>query len=147
MAQLGRLLTVATNPATQFTSVINQNAGEYLGLDVRGALGGKARGRVLRVVLRTAEAKDWQLFFFGTSVHNSAIATNRYLGRVAFTAAEGLQIGGAGAFLYDKAADIPVLDFNETGRLHLVLVNRSTATLGGANTISLECWVDPTQGD
>lgn len=145
MSALGHLLTVATDPATQFVSAIAQNAGEYLGLTVND-LGKTARGRVLRVVLKTTENKDWQVYFFRTAANNSGtIGLNKYAGRVAFVAADGLQIAGAGFFLYDKAADIPVLDEDKTTKIHLVLVNRGTLTTAGANRISLELSVDPTR--
>lgn len=147
MSQLGQLLILATDPATQFVSAIAQNAGEYLGLNATSVLGLTGRGRVQHVALRTVENKDWELYFFGSSAHNSGtIALNKYLGRVEFVAANGKQIAASGLYLYDKTCDIPVRDEERTGLVHLVLVNRSTVTTAGASRIAIELSIDPTHG-
>lgn len=147
MSQLGRLIRLATNPATQFVSIIAQNAGEYLGLST-GELGDIAKGRVVHVALRTIENKDWEIYFFATPANNTGVpSTNKYLGRCAFVAADGKQIGGAGLFLYDKACDVVIHDEARTSKIHMVLVNRSTATTAGADRIGIELQIDPTHGD
>jgi hypothetical protein len=147
MSQLGRLHRIATNPATQFISAIAQNAGEYLGLSAT-ELGITAKGRVARVVLRTIENKDWEVYFYATSANNTALpSTNKYLGRCAFVAADGKQIAATGPYLYDKACDVPVEDAGGASKIHVVLVNRGTLTTAGADRIGLELHVDPTHGD
>ena len=147
MSQLGRLHRVATNPATQFISALAQNAGEYLGLDAK-ELGITAKGRVVRVVLRMVENKDWEVYFFATSANNTSVpSTNRYLGRCAFVAADGKQIAASGLFLYDKSCDVVVHDEGGASKIHLMLVNRGTLTTAGADRIGIELQIDPTHGD
>jgi len=147
MSQLGRLHRVTTNPATQFISALAQNAGEYLGLTV-DSLGDIAKGRVVRVALRTVENKDWEIYFFATAANNTALpSTNKYLGRCAFVAADGKQIAATGLFLYDKSCDVAIHDEGKTSKIHMVLVNRGTLTTAGANRIGIELQIDPTHGD
>lgn len=147
MSQLGRLQRVGTNPATQFVSAIAQDAGEYLGLDAK-ELGLTAKGRVVRVVLRTVENKDWEVYFFATAANNTGLpSTNEYLGRCAFVAADGKQVAASGLFLYDKSCDVAVLDKGNASKIHLLLVNRGTVTTAGADRIGLELQIDPTHGD
>lgn len=147
MSQLGRLHRIATNPATQFISALAANAGAYLGLNA-GELGDIAKGRVARVVLRTVENKDWEIYFFATAANNTALpSTNKYLGRCAFVAADGKQIAASGLFLYDKACDVPVIDEGRSSKIHMVLVNRGTLTTAGADRIGIELHIDPTHGD
>mgnify|MGYP006921286055 CR=1 FL=1 len=147
MSQLGRLHRVVTNPATQFISALAQNAGEYLGLDAK-ELGITAKGRVVRVVLRMIENKDWEVYFFANAANNTgAPSTNEYLGCCAFVAADGKQIAAAGLFLYDKSCDVVVLDESNTSKIHMVLVNRGTLTTAGADRIGIELQIDPTHGD
>ena len=146
MSQLGRLHRVNTNPATQFVNALAQNAGEYLGLTTE--LGMTAKGRVVRVVMRTVENKDWEVYFFSTAANNTAVpSTNKYLGRCAFVAADGKQIAAAGLFLYDKSCDILLHDEGNTGKIHMILVNRGTLTTAGAARIGIELEIDPTHGD
>ena len=147
MSQLGRLHRIGTNPATQFISAIAANAGEYLGLDAK-ELGIIAKGRVVRVVLRTVENKDWEVYFFSTSANNTgAPSTNKYLGRCAFVAADGKQIAASGLFLYDKSCDVLIHDEGGTSKIHMMLVNRGTLTTAGADRIGIELQIDPTHGD
>ena len=147
MSQLGRLHRVNTNPATQFVNALAQNAGEYLGLTTE--LGMTAKGRVARVVMRTADNKDWEVYFFASAGNNTSLpSTNKYLGRCAFVVADGKQIAGAGLFLYDKSCDIAIHDEGGASKIHMVLVNRSAvANTAGADRIGIELQIDPTHGD
>lgn len=147
MSQLGRLHRIVTNPATQFILAIAQNAGAYLGLDAK-ELGILAKGRVVRVAMRTVENKDWEIYFFATAANNTGVpSTNEYLGRCAFVAADGKQIAATGLFLYDKSCDVVIHDEGGASKIHMVLVNRGTLTTAGANRIGIELQIDPTHGD
>ncbi len=147
MAQLGRLLLFATDPATQFTAVINQNAGANLALNLNGALGMPTRGRVVAVSIRSVQNLIWEVYFWRSSGYNAAIGAGGYAGRVPFVVADGSQIGGAGLFHYQKSADIPLLNsVSGDDLLYLSLVNRSVASAGGANQIKIELMIDPTHG-
>lgn len=149
MSQLGRLQKIISAPATQFIAASVQNAMDTATVLAPG-LGDTGRARVVRVILRAAEAKDYEVHFYGSSAFNSAtLALNRYLGRVNFLVADGVRVAGAGFFLYSIACDIPVYrdDRGLPAVMYVGIINRSAVALvGGASTLALELLVDETGG-
>lgn len=151
MSYLGRLIVVRSDPATMYTNASAQNAMEVESLDAR-LLSTKNRGRIVRAILRATTNNIYDLVIFGSSALNAAInANNRFQGRLNYVVADGVQIAGAGPFLYDKVCDIPCDNWDTTPTnppvIYAGLVNRSVGALGGgANSLQLELWIDPTQG-
>jgi hypothetical protein len=151
MSQLGRLVVLRSDPATQFTVASAQNAIEQESILAVG-LSTKTRGRIVRAIMRATTNNIYDLVVFGTSAFNAAISAGNYFqGRVNFAIADGVQIAGAGPFLYDKATDIAVDTFDAVAAvppvIYVGVVNRSAGALaGGANSLQVELWIDPTGG-
>jgi hypothetical protein len=148
MAQAGKLLNLTSVAATDYIAAGAQNAAMNAAI-VAGSLGAQGRGRVMRVTLRAAEAKIYDVLFFATNTYaaGATAATVKFLGRVNFAVADGVQVAAAGPFLFSAACDIPVRDEHEASRIYCTIVNRSVAALtGGASSLILELHVDLTSG-
>lgn len=147
MSQLGRLTILSSDPATQFTDASATGVGELEPISA-GSLGDQARGRVQRVTIRTADNLAYDVLFFATPAGNGATqALNRFLGRVPFLVADGVQVGGAGLWLYSLPCDIPVRDDVKGSKVYCMVVNRSVAArTGGANNLVVELGIDETNG-
>jgi len=159
--QLGRLLVIDTDPATQFTEAIAQNASEMENWtpDLALAAAPDCRGRIVALAIVSDQNLAWEITTWSREAGAGAatVALDSFLGRHAFAAADGLQIAGAGSYRYFAAGlDLPVLDEDPTadrdapyaGRLHLSLVNRSAAAknAGATGEIKIRLFIDPTLG-
>lgn len=159
--QLGRLIIVDTDPATQFESAIAQNAEEREDWVPDAALSASpdCRGRVVGISIISDQQLAWELNFWSRVAQSAAttVALDSFLGRWAFAAADGLQIAGAGSFRYSIfGLDLTVIDEDPLadrtapypGRLHVSLVNRSATSknAGGTGEFKLRLFIDPTGG-
>ena len=161
MSQLGRLLVIDTDPATQFIAGLAQNASDLLSWtpDMAIAAAPDCRGRVIAIAIISDQNLAWELNFWSREAGPAAasVSLDSFLGRKGFIAGDGLQIAGAGSFRYFASGlDITVLDEDPrvdrdspyAGRLHLSLVNRSATgkNAGATGEIKIRLFVDPTQG-
>lgn len=148
MTQQGHVNYVKSDSAAHFTGAIAQNAGELESIDANNAIGITGRSRIAAVVIRSTENLDWELLFFATAAGNHAtVGTNRFLGAIAFVAADADRVGGAGLYLYGRAGlNIPYFDLDRTSKLHVMLVNRSVAakSAAGAGLLDVEVMLEPT---
>lgn len=151
MAQLGRLIRVATSAATDFRAAVAQNVMATLDLTVPGTLGQKVVGRVTGLVLKSAENLDWEVVLFRTAAFATLNAdTSKFSGRVNFVIASGIRYpSAASGFFYYATAGLDILyqDEDATGKLHIGLIPRSAGkSAGDAGAIALEFLIDPTIG-
>lgn len=141
----GQLIPVRTDPATQFTAALAQNAAltlnlaQPVGTQVQGngyvdgglASGGSVRSRLRSIVIASVENLAWEVWLWGKDTFNASLtdpAVVYPVGRWSFTANMGLQIAGAGLwYYYIDGLDQPYVDLDKTGEVHLMLVNRSAA--------------------
>jgi hypothetical protein len=150
MAQAGKLVVVATDPATQLREAIAQNAALDLSLDVKHfALGARADVIIRALTILSVEALTWELWFYRTGQYDAApIASNRWIGYQNFGSSP-VRIGAAGLYhYYVNSLAIPYQDEDASSRIHLSLINRSAAskTAGDGGAIKLEITVEPTLG-
>lgn len=156
--QAGQLIAVRTNPATQFTGALAQNAALTENLAMNFLTGDKdgyvdpglGAGKTVKSRLRSldivsVENLAWELWLWGKDTFNASLTNPALvypLGRWAFTAGMAVQIAGAGLwYYYIDGLDQSYLDLDSSGEIHLMLVNRSvaakTADAGGAIMIQL----------
>lgn len=132
--------SVVSDKDVHFTGEIVQNASEAENIALPAALdgvNGNARGIIRAVTLISDQGLDWELYFFGSDLFGEAdLDADGYLGRCKFTAStDGIQLGGSGSYyFYKEGLEIPYLDADNSGELHVALVNRSAgAKTAGAN--------------
>jgi hypothetical protein len=135
---MGFQYNVRSDKDTHFTGAIAQNAGEDESITLPGCLAGingNARGNVKSITVISDQNLAWELNLWRSATHGTAdIDTDKWLARWAFVAADGVQLAGAGSYLYYiDSLDIPYVDSDNSGKLHVTLTNRSaTAKNAGA---------------
>lgn len=152
--------TFSTDSLTQFRGTLAQNAGVDLDLEMSGAatvpnptalagVHGDCRGNLKSLTVVSVENLAWELLLWEKSSHGTAVlGTVRFIGRWTFTATDAVRIAGAGDyFYYIDGLDVPLVDGDGTGKLHLTLVNRSAAgkSAGDAGAIQIRGRIAPLQ--
>jgi hypothetical protein len=123
---------VRSDKDTHFTGAIIQNAAEeeniVLPQCLRG-MNGNARAIVRSVAIVSDENLDWEVWLFRTDGFQDAdLDLDTFTGFMAFAVADARQIAGAGPFYYYRGElNLPYQDADNTGELHIALVNRSAA--------------------
>ncbi len=99
------------------------------------------------ITINSKENLAWELQFWGSSAFQTTNPdTDLFLGRWAFAAGDGVQDAATGLFrYYIDGLNMPYQDENNTGKLHMALVNRSAAakTAGDAGGIRIIVWASP----
>lgn len=159
MAQLGQNILVQTDPTTQFRAALATNAALTLNLLPGQGIGKvdpglsalpSCKGRLQSIGVQSVENLAWEIWLWGTDGFNTvAQALQRPLGRWSFVEADGLRIAGTGLYYYYiEGLDHFYVDWDQTGELHLMLVNRSVASKSAddAGAILLAFGFQPTLG-
>lgn len=162
--QLGRVILVRTDAATQFRGALAQNASatENLAMptgvgqtdgyfDAGIAAGLSATSRIRSLAVVALDNLAWEVVLWGKDTFTTYTDLNDLvrLGSYAFQVGDGKQINGAGPYYYFVSGlDIPYVDFDKTGELHLMLVNRSAGakTAGDAGALFVQLGVEPSLG-
>lgn len=145
--QIGQIIQIRTNPATQLIAALAQNDGLDLTMtmlpdgtapapgyvDPGLGAGGSARSRLKSLSIVSVENLDWEVWLWGTGTFNGSASDPGAVypfGRWAFVAANAKQIGGSGLYYYYiDGLDVPYADLSpRQGCVHLTLVNRSVAS-------------------
>lgn len=162
--QAGQLITVRTNPATQFVDAIAQNAMAELtmvcpsGAERQGpgfldgglAAGGTVKSRLRAIVIESVQAIDYEIWLWGDDTFADANPENTKLwGFVALAASTAKQIGGAGLYYYTLTGlDIPYSDLMKLGQLYLGLIPRTAGgkAAGALGSVALQLYFEPSLG-
>lgn len=166
--QIGQLVNVRTNPATQFTGALAQNAAltenlripqgtEVAGLGFADGGIGSGKSRVRSILIQSVENLDWEVWIWATDAFNvstSDPALNFPLGYALLAGSTAKRIGGAGLYYYFLSGlDIPLQDEdvitnNGPNEIHLMLVNRAAAskTAGAGGAIRIDLNIEPSTG-
>lgn len=167
--QPGKFAITRTDPATQFTGALAQNAGANLNLLLPSydaltqpkpygngtfnggtGSGGVAEARLTDVLITSVENLDWEVSLWGNDLFNgAAIAASMPFGRVSLPGSGAWRIAASGLYYYHVGnLRIPYADFDRTGELHLQLVNRaaSAKTAGANGAIQISLVFENTQG-
>ena len=122
---------ITSNPAVDFIAGCAQDAGIAADLVVPKAVArqGDVSASLWGITILSVQNLAWEVWAFARDTGPSGvIATEVFLGRWTFSAADAVRVGGAGLYHYSKTGlDIPYRDEDLTGELHLLLVNRSVA--------------------
>ncbi len=147
MSQTGVLIDVTSVDGTDFAATVAQNAGLLTNLIVRGQRGPATMAnigvvRTLRIMSSVQHA--WEVNFFSSDQTTDADPdVDSFLGRYPFSLPDGVQIAAAGLFrYYVDTLQIPALDRDDTGELHVVIVPRDAAK-GAGETIRLAIGIEP----
>lgn len=164
--QAGQLISVRTNPATQFIGGLAQNAAATLNmamaegtedaglgyLDAGLAALPTVQARLRSIVIQSRQNLDWEVWLWHTDAFNASPtdpALNAPCGFYSFTAASAKQIAAAGLYLYYVSGlDLFYEDLDRTSELHLMLVNRNAVakSADAAGAIGLQLNFEPTKG-
>lgn len=149
MAQTGVVIDITSVDGTDFAAAVAQNAGLLANLSVRGQRGTSTMSnigivRTLRIMSDVQHA--WEVNFFSSDQTTDADPNvDSFLGRYPFSLPDGVQIGGAGLYrYYIDTLQIPALDRDNSGELHVVIVPRDGAKgVWPGETIRLAIGIEP----
>ena len=161
--QIGQLVLVQTDPATQFVDAIAQNALAELDLSMPSgsqqggpgfvdgglAAGGAVRSRVKSIVIASVENLDWVVWLFADKNYGNANPANVNLcGYAALPASSAKRIGNTGLYYYFLAGlDLPYVDLGKLGQIHLGLQPTSAGKSAGApGSVRVQLWAEPALG-
>lgn len=134
---------------THFTTEIVQNAGEDESLTLPACLAGingNARGAVRSISIVSDENLAWEVQFWRSGTHGATVDALKWIGRWSFIATDAVRLAGAGSYLYYiDGLDIPYIDADNSGKLHVTLTNRSAAakTAGANGEVVLDVRMQP----
>lgn len=160
--QIGNIEYVASDPASDFTAAIVQDAAAYADLLLPGSVsaGRTARARIKCLSIQSVENVAWEIWFFRKQRTGAEVITDvAFAGFWSFAAADAVQIGGAGLYYYYvDGLDIPYSneDLLPNGRpdedgqrkyLHLALIPRGAGkSAAAAGEIRIQVDLEPTLG-
>lgn len=129
---------VSSDPAVDFVAACAQNAGIAANLVVPKSVArqGDVSASLWGLIILSVQNLAWEVWVFGRDTVNSGvIGSEVFLGRWTFATSDAVQIAGTGLYHYAKSGlDIPYRDYDLSGELHLVLVNRSAAAKNATTT-------------
>ncbi len=152
MAQAGQLRIIRTDKAVHFTGAIAQNvvAHEDIKLPESIAAGLHCKAIIKTMMIVSRENRAWEVVFWRKDTHDSTDpALDSFIGLWAFIAGDGLRIAGAGLYRYYIAGlSIPYQDSDDSGELHISIVNRSAAakTADAVGELEIELGMEDTVG-
>lgn len=153
MAQGGNLIPILTDKDLHFTGALATDAEERENIVLPAAIsaGLHCRSRLRAIALISDQNLNWEIFLWGRDTFGDPadFDLNSFIGRWRFDQGDGVQIAGAGPFYYYvDGLDVPYEDLDNSGELHISLVNRhATAKNAGATgEIVLKLVFDPTLG-
>lgn len=161
--QSGNVFRVRTLSTVNFLGALAQNAalvedlavGTMTGVTSQGGWGLAAglhmRSRLRELRILSKENLAWAVELWGsaTGIAGSDIDAEAFLGRWEFAAADGRKDTADTFWKYWIAGlDLSYQDFDNTGKLHVRLINLSAASksANAAGAIVLEFALEPTQG-
>lgn len=141
---------VKTVSTVDYLPALAQNAGANANITLAGALAGvngNSRVRLKNISIISVENLSWEIWFFTANTFQTTIDADTFLGFWSFAASDAKRIAATGLYYYYvEDLDVPYLDTDNTGKLHMTLVNRSaaskTANAGGAITIKVTAEIE-----
>lgn len=149
--QVGKITTATTVAASQFRAALAQNAGENLSLDVNAlGVGIRVDSIIRSIQIASAEDLQWELWFYGKNTYNAPTDPdlNTRLGWYWF-GVNGRQLAAAGLYhFYVDGLYIPYRDLDQTGKIHMTLINRSAGakSAGAAGALRVQLGLEMALG-
>jgi len=142
--------TVRSDKDTHFTGAIAQNASEAEDIALPGALAGingNARSHLRSITILSDQNLAWEVMLFSSDTQEDTDAdVDTMVGWWQFSTAGAVQLAGAGLFRYyiDGLA-VPYVDDDNSGELHVKLVNRSATgkNAGATGEVIIELALEP----
>lgn len=161
--QIGQLILSQTDPATQFTEALAQNAYATVSL-AAGATIGKidpgvsaapsVKSRLQSIAVQSVQNLAWEVWLWRSAQFNLSLtdpSLNHPAGRWSFLESDAVRLGATPAglyYYYIEGLDHFYVDADNTSKLHVMLVNRSaTPKLADASgAIGITFALAPTLG-
>lgn len=139
---------------THFTGALAQNAIESESIDFPDLLGSVGVHDVIieGVTVQSDQNLEWDVFIWSKNTYNTTnLDTAELVDYFNFPAANGKQIAGANQYYYPLPANevsVPYRDEDNTGKLHISLVNRSATSknAGATGEVTIRVIVRPIFG-
>lgn len=137
---------ISTDPDIEFTGALATNAAENEDLVLAGAyqgINGAVQAFIRTITILSKENLAWELQWYRTDdFQNADPEVDKFLASWAFVAADGKQVAATGLYrYYVDGLEIPYVDEDKSGEMHLSLINRSVASksagAGGEITVVL----------
>lgn len=146
------LYPITSVAASQYTDALVTNAVEAENLVLASALqgvNGNAQNILYGVTINSVENLAWEVQFWAKDTFQTTNPdTDFFLARWQFSASDGVRDAGTGLYrYYIDGLQIPYQDLDNTGELHMILVNRSAAakTAGAGGAVRIIIWAGPMQ--
>jgi hypothetical protein len=114
---------------------------------IRGTVGGNVRCQMRSITIVAQDNHSYELWAFSKAVRFNANSDSVFfLGRWTFLATDAVQDtsdGNSFWYYYVDGNDIPIRDDDNTGKLHLTLIDRTAGGLGASRNISIELRMAP----
>lgn len=147
---MGYQYEVKSLKGTHFTGQILQNAGESENLTMPGALAGingDSKGQLKSIAIISDENLNWEVMLFRKDTFGTSdLDTDSFIGRWSFVATDAVRVAGAGSYYYYiDGLDVMYTDADNSGELHVILLNRSAAakTAGAAGEVVVKFRLAP----
>lgn len=127
----------ATDPSAQFRGALTTGSGADLDLVLPSSLkgiNGNARAQLRSLTIISIQNLAWELWLWGSTTHTTLTAGvtsagSNVIGRWTFAATDAVQDNNTGDFVYYiDGLDVPYVDLDNSGKLHLTLINRSVTS-------------------
>jgi hypothetical protein len=151
VAQTGRVFFATTDKDVDFTGALAQNASATATLSVP-QLPSSCQARLNNIQIISDQQLAWEVWLWGTSdfaANSSNLDAVFPFGRWAFTAADGVQIAGAGPYYYFiSGLGLPYQELAGLSKLNVMLVNRSATSknAGVTGEIVIKFALEPAVG-
>ncbi len=144
---MSTITPIETDKDTHFTTELTQGAmeTESIAMSADMIAIGIDRLVIIGLALQVSRNLEYDVIFWRTSGHdNTDLDLDKALGYVNFSRSDGKQVVGANQYRYpSENLKIFYRDEDQTSKIHVGLVNRSTITKEAGDTISLTFFVVP----
>ena len=128
MTQIGRLIPVSSTDGVHFTGAAAQDVALLENLPVQSLTRGLEPGVLRSIRIMSSANRQWEVAFYDSKDTRSADPNeDGFLGRFAFTVADGVQVNGTGLFrYYVNGLYIFLEDSDNLNQIHVELISRDS---------------------
>lgn len=138
---------ISSDKDVHFTTELTQGAMETESIDMPADMVtiGIDRLVIIGLVMQASRNNEYDIIFWRTSGHdNTDLDLDKALGYVNFSKSDGKQVAGQNQYRYpSENLKIFYRDEDQTSKIHVGLVNRSTITKEASDTVKITFFVVP----
>jgi hypothetical protein len=109
-------------------------------------MNGNARNHVRSITIISQQNHAWELEFWRSATHGGTIDADTFIGRWTFDPGDATRESGTGNYrYYIDGLDVPYVDNDNSGKLHLSLIDRTAGKLaqGAGGDIVVKVRMEP----